>query len=63
MDLTGCLRLLCPRLHQVRELLPLTTSHKLQPTDIMLFSYLKMLDSLCNELGYCYNNSHVRKLG
>jgi hypothetical protein len=24
VDPTGCLRLLCPRLHQVRELMPLT---------------------------------------
>ena len=22
-----------------------------------------MLDLLCSERGYCYNNSHVRKLG
>ena len=22
-----------------------------------------LLDSLCSERGYCYNNSHVRKLG
>ena len=24
---------------------------------------LKLLDSLCSEWGYCYNNSHDRKLG